>query len=125
MAADLQKIDMKELEGGAHERWMELSMPLKAAIKKAQEPETITVLREHFYRISQRLQAAVDYFGAPTGEAIYLMHCPMAFDDAGADWLQKDETVLNPYFGSQMLHCGFVKETFTDEDNRESNENEQ
>jgi len=31
-----------------------------------------------------------------------VMHCPMA----DADWIQADGAVLNPYFGSKMLHCG-------------------
>ena len=34
----------------------------------------------------------------------------MAFDNKGADWLQLDEDLLNPYFGDAMLKCGEVKE---------------
>lgn len=26
--------------------------------------------------------------------------------DGGGDWLQSGGELLNPYFGSQMLHCG-------------------
>lgn len=34
------------------------------------------------------------------------VHCPMA----NADWLQKETTVNNPYFGKEMPHCGeFIK----------------
>lgn len=33
--------------------------------------------------------------------------CPMAFDDAGAFWLQADGAVANPYYGAEMLRCGF------------------
>ena len=36
-------------------------------------------------------------------------YCPMAFDFRGAYWLQKDEKINNPYFGSQMLRCGEIK----------------
>lgn len=39
--------------------------------------------------------------------AHYVMTCPMA----GADWMQTSATVTNPYYGSQMLHCGTIKKT--------------
>lgn len=35
------------------------------------------------------------------------MHCPMAFDNAGANWIQKaGEATQNPYMGTKMPHCG-------------------
>lgn len=34
-------------------------------------------------------------------------HCPMAKPDGG-DWLQAKDDIANPYFGSQMLKCGWV-----------------
>jgi Cu(I)/Ag(I) efflux system membrane fusion protein len=34
----------------------------------------------------------------------------MVYGDRGADWLQDDDQLLNPYFGSMMLKCGEVKE---------------
>ncbi len=37
------------------------------------------------------------------------MHCPMAADGKGANWLQKSaDEVQNPYMGSKMPHCGNV-----------------
>jgi Cu(I)/Ag(I) efflux system membrane fusion protein len=33
----------------------------------------------------------------------------MAFGNSGADWLQADKSVANPYFGASMLRCGSVK----------------
>jgi membrane fusion protein, copper/silver efflux system len=35
----------------------------------------------------------------------------MAFDDIGADWLQTDTTIANPYFGAEMLRCGAITKT--------------
>ena len=32
--------------------------------------------------------------------------CGMAFNNKGANWLQSEETIANPYFGSAMLRCG-------------------
>ncbi len=35
-----------------------------------------------------------------------IVHCPMAFGDQGAQWVQRDGKVANPYFGASMLRCG-------------------
>lgn len=39
-----------------------------------------------------------------------VMHCPMVYDDRGADWLQSSKPLQNPYFGAMMLKCGEIKE---------------
>jgi RND family efflux transporter MFP subunit len=44
---------------------------------------------------------------APT---LYVAHCPMAFDDAGAHWLQVGDDIANPYYATQMKRCGEVVE---------------
>ncbi|MEE2726974.1 MAG: DUF3347 domain-containing protein [Candidatus Latescibacterota bacterium] len=37
--------------------------------------------------------------------------CPMADGDRGASWVQKDgASLMNPYFGASMLHCGIFKD---------------
>jgi membrane fusion protein, copper/silver efflux system len=57
--------------------------------------------------------AAIDLsksFGHAGEHNHYVIHCPMAFDWRGADWLQRDGTVNNPYFGSRMLRCGSVRD---------------
>lgn len=41
---------------------------------------------------------------------IQLVHCPMAFNFTGADWLQATGEVRNPYFGAEMLTCGTVEQ---------------
>ena len=46
-----------------------------------------------------------------TGGTIYKQHCPMAFDNAGADWFSDAERIRNPYFGDRMLTCGKVVAT--------------
>ena len=67
--------------------------------------------KPHFERISNALIATVK--GNPDafeGEWI-VMHCPMVYEDRGADWLQAEEPLQNPYFGAMMLKCGEVIET--------------
>jgi hypothetical protein len=38
----------------------------------------------------------------------------MAFDFAGADWIQRGKGILNPYFGDEMLTCGSVVEFYSE-----------
>jgi hypothetical protein len=35
-----------------------------------------------------------------------LIHCPMAFANEGALWVQSEGKIANPYHGSEMLRCG-------------------
>ena len=42
---------------------------------------------------------------------VYVQHCPMAFDNKGADWLSFDSEIRNPYFGDKMMKCGITKDT--------------
>jgi hypothetical protein len=44
-------------------------------------------------------------------QKIYWIHCPMAFNNTGAYWINQDSTVRNPYFGDKMLTCGTVEGT--------------
>ncbi|MBX3252762.1 MAG: DUF3347 domain-containing protein [Chitinophagaceae bacterium] len=46
-----------------------------------------------------------------TQAKIYLLTCPMAFNNTGADWLSSSTEIKNPYFGKDMLTCGSVKDS--------------
>ncbi|NLR92266.1 DUF3347 domain-containing protein [Flammeovirga agarivorans] len=60
------------------------------------------VVTAYYYEIAKSGEAGMD---------VYKVHCPMAFDNTGADWLSATDEVINPYFGDKMLHCGRVMET--------------
>lgn len=45
-------------------------------------------------------------------ETLYVMHCPMVFEDRGANWMQSVEALANPYYATQMKKCGEVVERF-------------
>lgn len=44
-------------------------------------------------------------------EKVYMQHCPMAFDNKGADWLSNTAEIENPYIPKKMLDCGEVKDS--------------
>jgi len=86
---------------------------LSEAVDEMIEAEDIEGMREAFEPVSIETrdllaQADDDQLGP-----IYVLNCPMAFDDEGADWLQADEEVRNPYFGDAMYRCGGVTETLS------------
>ena len=44
-------------------------------------------------------------------EIVYMQHCPMAFDNKGADWLSNTSEIVNPYLPKKMPDCGEVKDS--------------
>ncbi|MHC4424595.1 MAG: efflux RND transporter periplasmic adaptor subunit [Planctomycetota bacterium] len=110
MLEALSAVDMGLVSGKAHNVWMDNSVKMKAALDKIKEAEGIGPMREGFERLSNELIAVVEQFGAHGAKTLYKLNCPMAFDNKGADWLQMDEDVRNPYFGASMLKCGQVIE---------------
>lgn len=110
LAAPLEKIDMQLLKGDAHIYWMEQLEALQAHGQKITELDDVEAQREQFGFFSSALINAVEAFGTE-GKTLYVQHCPMAFDNAGADWLAVEEAIQNPYFGDKMMRCGLVKKT--------------
>jgi Cu(I)/Ag(I) efflux system membrane fusion protein len=106
----LSAVDMSLLSGKAHNVWMDNSMKMKAALNKIKEAEGIEPMREGFEGLSNELIVVVKQFGVYPAKTLYKFNCPMAFDNKGADWLQMDEDIRNPYFGASMLKCGQVIE---------------
>lgn len=109
----LGKVDMMLLKGAAHEYWMQQLEALQAHAKNMTGAEDIEAQRRQFDFLSQAMIHTVKAFGAG-GEALYLQHCPMAFDNEGADWISDEEVIRNPYFGDKMMKCGSVLERLTD-----------
>lgn len=90
-----------------------------AAARGLSEADDIEIARRHFETVSLHLIADIKEHGS-SGATFYEAYCPMAFGNRGAAWLQADEIVNNPYFGSQMLRCGEIRETFVPENGNTS-----
>jgi Cu(I)/Ag(I) efflux system membrane fusion protein len=104
----VKHVDMGLLDDETHTIWMRILNTITPGIAKVLEAEDITDLRSGFEPISVGLTEAVEKLGVQTTGPIFEMYCPMAFDDKGATWLQKEEELRNPYFGAAMLKCGEV-----------------
>ncbi len=75
---------------------------LKVLAEEAAQAEDIDSMRSAFIPLSEEL-AKLDL---PEGYVVAF--CPMANNSQGANWVQKDGDIRNPYFGSAMLDCGAI-----------------
>jgi Cu(I)/Ag(I) efflux system membrane fusion protein len=75
--------------------------------------ESLDAFRKpHFDQLSQLFIHAIEKDPILATQPLYRMSCPMVYGDTGADWLQANGDLRNPYFGASMLHCGETKEIF-------------
>ena len=109
----LAKVDMSLVKGEAHLYWVEQLNAMKPHAKKITTTTDVEAQRKQFSFLSDALIKAIQAFGTK-GKALYVQHCPMAFNNKGGDWLALEEKIQNPYFGDKMMTCGLVKQTFND-----------
>ena len=64
----------------------------------------IDTARLAFSKMSMGL---ITYLKQHPGERgdLEVVHCPMAFNNKGAYWVQRAGDITNPYHGMMMLHC--------------------
>jgi hypothetical protein len=105
----LSKVDMKLIEGAAHNDWMNYLDPIKTSLAKIQGADNIEGQRKEFSSVSDNLYKSIKAFGLGGKDAFYDF-CPMAFNNEGAHWLSESDEIRNPYFGDAMLTCGAVQE---------------
>lgn len=105
----LEAIDAAPLTGDTATYWNDNArLALTRAARSLKEARDLTPLREAFHVFSESLIETMRTLGLPDHEPAFVVHCPMAFDFAGADWLQPDTEIRNPYFGAAMPKCGTV-----------------
>ncbi len=109
--AGLNKVDMSTIPADKTDEYTELAAYVKKSAEEIiEDVGHIDYQREHLEDLSIDMLALIDLLG--TTQKLYKIHCPMAFDDKGADWLSASRDVRNPYFGDAMLTCGAVKAEF-------------
>jgi Cu(I)/Ag(I) efflux system membrane fusion protein len=97
------------VEGTSQSDWREFSDPFREGLQSIADAPALDAMRQPFANISKALLEAVEASGIAPGQPVYIVHCPMAFDFAGARWLQPTEEVANPYFGKAMQQCGTIE----------------
>ena len=90
-------------------RAAEMGEPAAAILNAANLVEgavDLKAAREAFGQLSDAVIAAAKADRWKDLDDIKLVYCPMA----KRYWLQKDEKIRNPYYGSSMLECGEFRE---------------
>ncbi len=92
--------------------WSAVREELEALLAAGAELQAIGPIRSQFEPLAEAMLDVAQTFGHPREQPLYETHCPMAFGNRGASWLQEGETIANPYFGHAMLRCGDVIRPF-------------
>jgi membrane fusion protein, copper/silver efflux system len=108
IATMLTIVDDTSLSTDSMKSWSKISATLQAT---SETSDDITSARVVFEDMSNAITLLQTTFGHESG-MYYEMYCPMAFDFRGAYWLQRIDSLVNPYFGAEMLKCGETKKTF-------------
>lgn len=98
-------VKMETLKMDVHMTWMKVYKDLTADAKNISETQDIKKQRELFKSLSKNTYELIKV--SKFTEPVYYQYCPMQ----DANWLSKENTIKNPYYGSQMLSCGKTVET--------------
>lgn len=109
MAKSIKAVDMAKLSTEEHHVWMTVLKDLTANAEKMATIKDVAKQREAFVLLSKNMYELAKV--SKRDESVYYQHCPMYNSGKGANWLSKEETVKNPYYGSKMLTCGSTVET--------------
>ncbi|MFV8369574.1 DUF3347 domain-containing protein [Flavobacterium sp. LB2R40] len=105
----INNVKMDKLEMDVHMVWMKVVNQIKEDAEHIADTKDIKHQRDHFTTLSKDIYTLVKV--AKYEVPVYFQFCPMYNGGKGANWLSKDNTVKNPYYGSQMLSCGKTLET--------------
>ena len=112
-ASDLLKVvkevKMDELPMDVHMVWMKVMKSIQDDAIFIASSKDIEKQRNRFMSLTKSVYALIKvaHYEAP----VYFQHCPMYNEGKDADWLSKENTIKNPYYGAQMLNCGKTTET--------------
>ena len=105
----INAVKMETLKMDEHMTWMKVVANLKEDAEHISDTKDAGHQRDHFATLSKSIYELIKVSKQDT--PTYFQHCPMANDGKGADWLSKENTIKNPYYGSMMLSCGKTVET--------------
>jgi Cu(I)/Ag(I) efflux system membrane fusion protein len=102
----VEALDEGALRGEAQMAWLGQREELRRQLLAWSRSGEIEHQRTHLYALSGTLFDIAQSFGIQG--VVYQQFCPMAFNDAGANWLSREQQIRNPYLSETMLGCGEV-----------------
>ena len=105
----INAVTMETLKMDEHMVWMKVVDKLNEDASNISASQDAKNQRGFFDTLSANIYELIKVSKQDT--PTYFQHCPMANNGKGADWLSKENTIKNPYYGSMMLSCGKTVET--------------
>jgi hypothetical protein len=96
----INDVKMNELPMEVHMVWMKVLESVKKETQAILDTNDVEKQRGHLNTLSKDIYTLLKV--SKYEEPVYYQYCPMK----DSNWLSKEETIKNPYYGSQMLSCG-------------------
>jgi len=109
LRAKVEEINTIGLKGEAEKVWKMVNTQLINRTKELSEAKDLKEIRGGFDELSSEIIMLVS--NLQVSSQLFVLHCPMADNNRGADWISLSSEVLNPYYGNAMLGCGEVTKT--------------
>jgi len=109
LLSNINAVKMDKLSTEEHMEWMKVMKDLAFDAGHIEETKDAGHQRDHFTSLSKNVYALIKV--SKQESPVYYQNCPVYNDGKGANWLSKENTIKNPYYGSQMLTCGKTVET--------------
>lgn len=107
----IENVDSEMLTDESEKFWNKNLQLLKTHSMKIVNTNDLSNQRKAFSHISDILTIVLKAYGSTNNEMYFVLHCPMVYDNDGANWISFDNFVKNPYFGEKMLKCGYITDT--------------
>lgn len=109
LLATAKAVKTNELAATGQAAWTKAVNEITAGAAEISKSKEVSKQRTLFSSLSEHMYTLAKTFeqDAP----VYYQYCPMFNNGKGANWLSKERTIKNPYYGAQMMSCGSVKET--------------
>ena len=109
LLSSINAVKMEKLPMDVHTVWMKVLKDIKEETNGIASTKDAAKQRSNFMSLSKNIYALMKV--SKYEEPVYYQFCPMANNGKGANWLSKDITIKNPYYGSMMMTCGKTVET--------------
>ncbi|WP_353165538.1 DUF3347 domain-containing protein [Empedobacter brevis] len=99
-------VEMGKLSQESHLVWMEVLKDLETTSNQLIQEKNIDKQRGIFAKLTEPMYKLAKK--SALGYPVYYQNCPMF--NGGSNWLSKEETIKNPFYGNMMLTCGSTVE---------------
>ncbi|MCC5927040.1 MAG: DUF3347 domain-containing protein [Bacteroidetes bacterium] len=104
----LQVVSIENLDTPASVLWADEGAIATRYAENIKNESDVEQQRLYFESVSDAFIHMAKAYG-PFENTIFVQTCPMV-RGGSADWLSREEQIMNPYHGSRMLNCGSVIE---------------